>query len=814
MKRKPQTVAASPWAPLAAVDAPNQSESAGTTATGAVRTSEIRYRRLFEAARDGILILDPTTRKITEANPFMSELLGYSHRELLGKELWEIGLLKDEAASRAAVRELQTKRFIRYEDLPLQTKAGLRRDVEFVSNLYQEDDQTIIQCNIRDITERKQVEVALRESEQRFRTLVEDSPNALLVVDGTGAIRLVNRAAEHLFGYRRDELLGQRIELLLPQSFRIAHPALRAGFAASPQARPMGVGQDLFVLRKDGVEVPVEIGLSLVETPEGPCTLTVVIDISTRKLAEEALRRHAALIDLSPDAIFIRDLPGTIRFWSHGAATLYGWTMAEAIGQTVHALLQTQFPEPLENILAQLERTGEWAGDLVHRCRDGHFVTVRSRWRTQRDAQGRITDLLESNVDITERNRVEKELAASLKEVAELNTEIQEFFHVLCHELKTPLTSAREFVSIVMDGLAGPLNPTQLEYLGIAKESCDQLRRYINDLLDVTRLETGKMSIERQVLQLAALIDEVVEMLTPAATAKGISLSRDCQPDLPAAAIDKQRILQVLTNLTTNAIKFTAAGGQIQLSLHEAPADPGCLQIAVRDTGPGISQDQLAVIFNRRYQAHRNAKSADSQKGLGLGLFICQELVELHGGRIWVESTVGQGSTFTFVLPKQAQMKSVHVLIIDNDAAMRETLRLVLEEQHYQVTTATGGRDGLRLLGQTRPDIVVLDLIMGELVGPSLLKEIRSNWGSIPVIVYTGSPNGELLRQAMETGPFTLLAKPCPPQQFVETIRRISHTQAARELNQNDNGNRPAAAPHPRTDFASGGPVQHIPLSP
>ena len=124
----------------------------------ASRASEIRYRRLFEAARDGILILDPDTRKITDANPFMTELLGYPHEELVGKELWEIGLLKDEEASRAAFRELQEKHFIRYEDLPLQSKTGQHHEVEFVSNLYEEDGQRVIQCNIRDITERKRVE--------------------------------------------------------------------------------------------------------------------------------------------------------------------------------------------------------------------------------------------------------------------------------------------------------------------------------------------------------------------------------------------------------------------------------------------------------------------------------------------------------------------------------------------------------------------------------------------------------------------------------------------------------------------------------
>jgi PAS domain S-box-containing protein len=152
-----------------------------------MRVSEIRYRRLFEAARDGILILDPVTREITDANPFMSEFLGYPHEELLGKELWEIGLLKDEEASRAAFRELQEKNFIRYEDLPLQTKTGQKRDVEFVSNIYKEDKQNVIQCNVRDITERKGAADALHQAKDR---LADQAANLeTLVVERTAKLQ-------------------------------------------------------------------------------------------------------------------------------------------------------------------------------------------------------------------------------------------------------------------------------------------------------------------------------------------------------------------------------------------------------------------------------------------------------------------------------------------------------------------------------------------------------------------------------------------------------------------------------------------------
>src|ERR1043166_785593 len=229
------------------------------------------------------------------------------------------------------------------------------------------------------------------------------------------------------------------------------------------------------------------------------------------------------------------------------------------------------------------------------------IVNVRSQTGETPQIEGIMLDITERKRGEETVRRIQAKLAKSNKDLLRRNREIQNFYHTLSHELKTPLTSAREFVSIVMDGLAGPLNETQLEYLGIAKESCDQLRLYINDLLDVTRLETGKMSIEFQELPLAALVERVVKTLAPAAAGKGVGLSCHCQPGLPDVPIDKQRILQVLTNLTANAIKFTPAGGSIRLSLGESPADPECLQVEVRDTGRGIPKDELDVIFDRLY---------------------------------------------------------------------------------------------------------------------------------------------------------------------------------------------------------------------
>ena len=281
------------------LDAPSDKHLEALNATGrmesraATRASEMRYRRLFEAARDGILMLDPETRKITEANPFMSELLGYPHDELLGKELWEIGLLKDEAASRAAFRQLQKKNFIRYEDLPLQTKTGRRREVEFVSNLYEEDGRKVIQCNIRDITERKEVEDRIRSSEVRYRRLFEAAHDGILILDpGRRTITDANPFMTTLLGYTRAELLGKElweIGLLKDEG------ASQAAFLELQEKGCIRY-EDLPLKTKTGERREVEFVSNVYEEGGTAVIQCNIRDITGRKRAEQSLAEAHAEI--------------------------------------------------------------------------------------------------------------------------------------------------------------------------------------------------------------------------------------------------------------------------------------------------------------------------------------------------------------------------------------------------------------------------------------------------------------------------------------------------------------------------------------
>ena len=256
-------------------------------AQAAIEVSEIRYRRLFESARDGILILDPLTRKITDANPFMSELLGYPHHELLGKELWEIGLLKDEKASRTAFRELQKNHFIRYEDLPLQNKTGQRREVEFVSNLYDEDGRQVIQCNIRDITERKRTAESLRESEERFHAIFTQAGAGIAQTDLNGRFTLVNKCYCDITGRKREELLGIKMQDITHRD----DLAINTALLKKLKEEGCGFVIEKRYVRPNGEIVWVRNNVSCVNHPlaSGKYFLAVTQDITEQKRTERAL---------------------------------------------------------------------------------------------------------------------------------------------------------------------------------------------------------------------------------------------------------------------------------------------------------------------------------------------------------------------------------------------------------------------------------------------------------------------------------------------------------------------------------------------
>ena len=381
------------------------------------------------------------------------------------------------------------------------------------------------------------------------------------------------------------------------------------------------------------------------------------------KRVEAALRdseeRFRRAFDDAPIGMSLFSIDGHWLRVNRMLSKIVGYTEAELLATNFQSLIH---PDDLDAYRAMVKVMLDgklFSYQMEKRLyrKDQSLVYITLSVSLLRDRAGKPLYFVAQVENITERKHAEI-LERTLRRTLELtnqdllrrNKEIENFYHTVSHELKTPLTSAREFVSIVMDGLAGPVNETQFEYLGIARESCDQLRVCLNDLLDASRLETGKLNLDLKSSSLSQLAKRIVTTLEPTAQKQGLYLSFQAEPGLPTALLDESRITQVLSNLLGNAFKFTPEGGQISVSVSEFTTTPGFLLVSVSDTGRGIASDQLSRIFDRLYQVKKS--DADTAQGLGLGLYLCRELVVHHGGDIWVESELDRGSTFFFTIPQ------------------------------------------------------------------------------------------------------------------------------------------------------------------
>lgn len=425
----------------------------------ALRTSEDRFAKAFRASPDALVIVRLSDGRILEANEAWEHLFGYSRAEMLAHTAAELGLVVDPAAGAQVMERLRASRSLRNDEAEIKTKSGEIRQVSLSAEFIEVDGEECVLAILHDITERKRTEeklkaakenleqrvkertnqleltnqalhteiverqrteAALRASRAEFEAFLQSAPDAIVSVDGQGKIMLVNSQTERMFGYAREELLGNSVELLLPDRYRTNHVVHRTEYTDHPTTRPMGIGLDLAGRRKDGTEFPVEISLSPVQPGDGTLVMSIIRDITERRRGEEELARQtarlqqqASLIELSHDAIIVRDMDSRIISWNHGAEETYGWTKEEADGQETHRFLKTQFPESLGHVQAKLLTEGQWEGELVHTTKDGERIIVASRQVLQRDEFNQPRVVLEINRNITARKQAEEKLSES-----------------------------------------------------------------------------------------------------------------------------------------------------------------------------------------------------------------------------------------------------------------------------------------------------------------------------------------------------------------------------------------------------------------
>jgi PAS domain S-box-containing protein len=595
----------------------------------------------------------------------------------------------------------------------------------------------------------------------------------MVIVDASGAITLINRQAEKLFGYSRAELIGQPVELLVPKRMRDGHQRQRTHYSGGPRVREMRPGMELVGVRKDGTEVAVEITLSPLETPEGVLISSAIRDITEQKRLKEELQcRNAQLLDASEfvDNIFqssteysiiAEDLDGKILAWNEGARRIYGYTDTEMVGRENVRVLYA--PEEhssgkVGSALSTALESGKFEGEFQRARKSGEIFPARVTITLRRDSHGKPIGYVLISKDISEEKALEEQLKRKNREIEEQYRRVQqanrlksEFLANMSHELRTPLNAIIGFSELMHDGKVGPVSEEHREYLGDILASSRHLLQLINDILDLSKVESGKMDFYPEAIDVAKLVGEVRDILRTLAAQKRIAIEVTVEPAVSEVVADPSKLKQVLYNYLSNALKFTPDEGRIEVAV--LPESPETFRLEVQDTGIGIRSEELARLFVEFQQLDSSA--AKKYAGTGLGLALTKRIVEAQGGRVGVESVVGKGSTFFAVLPRIAPRGSVQpsappelrmplagalrVLAIDDDPTDRRWLFRTLSDAGFAVDTASTGAEALEQCRSHVYDAILLDLLLPDTDGREVLRSIRSGRRNqqTPVIIVT-----------------------------------------------------------------------------
>jgi PAS domain S-box-containing protein len=653
-----------------------------------------------------------------------------------------------------------------------------------------------------DITDRKRAERAAEAAEAERRLKEELFENAfqhaavgMALVAPDGRFLKINPAFCRLVGYPEHEMLRLDFQTITHPDDLDADLGLLQKLTAGeiPNYR-----MDKRYIRPDGSIVWVNLSASMVAEPDGRPRhfIAQVQDLTARKEAETALaqseQRYRRLAVNAPDIITESRLDGVLTYVSPASVAVTGFSPEELVGRSSFSLMHPEdapkVVEMCERVFASKGALRPWPVEFRFRHKSGHEIWLECKPTLSVDPEtGRFTGLNDVIRDISARKALEADLRRAQIEAEEAAAVKSEFLANMSHELRTPLTSIVGFTQLASEQKS--LSGLARKYVDRVGEASRALLCTVNDILDFSKLESGQVHIQRQPVRFAPLCQSTLDLFLPQAGAKDLSLVLDCDPRIKDLAIsaDSDRLRQILLNLVGNAIKFTDAG-QVTLRLrYDFPAEQ--MSVDVIDTGPGIPPEKQAVLFQRFSQVDGSLTRAHG--GTGLGLAICKGLVEAMGGTIGVESRPGHGSRFhfTFAAPPRAvpadkedpgpgkpvtSFEGTRVLVVDDNAANRELARLFLDGMGVEVSEAADGEAAVELASLWPYDVILMDLHMPRLDGPSAARTIRETEGpndATPILAFTADADIDTSadHHALFQG---LVAKPLEAAKLIAAVAR------------------------------------------
>jgi PAS domain S-box-containing protein len=617
---------------------------------------------------------------------------------------------------------------------------------------------------------------------------VED---ALITTDIDDVITSWNRGAERLYGYRDEDVLGRPVDIIIPPHSLNAERETLARIRAGESIHD----RDAVGRHRDGRDLPVALTITPVFAfGRVVGAVRVARDLSERQQADRAVRRLAAIVQSSDDAIIGKDLNGIVTSWNRSAEQLIGYTSDEMIGKSIRTIIPADRQGEEDTVLAAIRR-----GDKVD-----HFETVRQRKDGSTipialtvspiiDAGGRVVGASKIARDISERLRLEADRAHALALAEEASRLKDQFIATLSHELRTPLNAILGYARMMRSGIVPAAR--QPKAVDTIERNATSLARIVEDVLDVSRIISGKMRLNVQPVDMADVVHMAVAGVMPAADAKGIRIEESLDREASVSG-DPERLQQVVWNLMSNAVRFTGEGGRVSVRLERSGSHA---ELTVSDTGIGIPRAFLPHVFEPFRQA--DASMSRERGGLGLGLNITRQLVEMHGGTIAVSSEgEGKGSTVRVALPLGVQapaatpladraagllggaevpdLHGIRVLAVDDDADASGMLRDILQAAGADVEIASSAQQTLDVIGGILPDVLVADIGMPKMDGFELIERIRTNTNAavrnIPAAALTAYARSEDRIRALRSGFQVHLSKPIDPAELMSTVAKLA----------------------------------------